>query len=212
MKNLCFYRHMNAYLLRFLLSGMNLLPEHVIEFASSFTCVVSIWLNTRRNSTGWPIGLLSVVLASWVYLKSGLFAESGLQAFYFLSGVYGWWQWENGKSAEGSLMVRRIPFSSLKISLFSGFLGFGVLYGVLNTITSSSQPFLDSLITAFSIVAQIWLARRWIENWILWIVINLISICLYVTKELWFFSGLYGILLLLAVKGYFDWKKGEKQE
>ena len=190
---------------------MNHLVEPVIEFASSATCVVSIWLNTRRNSIGWPIGLVSVALASWVYLQSGLFAECGLQVFYFLSGIYGWWQWETGKSNEGSLMVRKIPVSALWFSLLMGTLGFGLLLEFLRSISSSSQPFRDSLITAFSIVAQIWLARRWIENWILWILINLISICLYVTKELWFFSGLYGILLLLAVKGYFDWKKGEMQ-
>ncbi|HOY95056.1 MAG TPA: nicotinamide riboside transporter PnuC, partial [Catalimonadaceae bacterium] len=154
--------------------------EPVIEFASSATCVVSIWLNTRRNSIGWPIGLVSVALASWVYLQSGLFAECGLQVFYFLSGIYGWWQWETGKSNEGSLMVRKIPVSALWFSLLMGTLGFGLLFEFLKSISSSSQPFLDSLITAFSIVAQIWLARRWIENWILWILINLISICLYV--------------------------------
>ena len=190
---------------------MNLLLEPVIEFASSATCVVSIWLNTKRNSIGWPIGLISVTLASWVYLSSGLLAECGLQVFYFLSGIYGWWQWETGKSNEGALLVMKIPVSSLWISLLTGLVGFGLLFGFLTTINRSSQPFLDSLITAFSIVAQIWLARRWIENWILWILINLVSICLYVHKELWFFSALYGILLLLAMKGYFDWKKGEKQ-
>lgn len=190
---------------------MNLLLEPVIEFASSATCVVSIWLNTKRNSIGWPIGLVSVSLASWVYLSSGLFAECGLQVFYFLSGIYGWWQWENGKTGDGSLEVNRIPVTSMLKSLVAGFSGFLLVYGFLTKYTVSSQPFLDSLITAFSIVAQIWLARRWLENWILWILINLVSICLYVYKELWFFSGLYGILLLLAVKGYFDWKKGEKQ-
>jgi len=210
-KNLPFSHRLNAYLPHFFRNGMKLLLEPVIEFASSATCVVSIWLNTKRNSTGWPIGLVSVGLASWVYFRTGLFAECGLQVFYFLSGIYGWWQWENGKSNEGSLLVRRIPASSLWFSLLAAFLGFGLLFGFLKTISGSSQPFLDSIITAFSIVAQIWLARRWIENWVLWIFINLVSICLYVHKELWFFSALYGILLLLAVKGYFDWKKGEKQ-
>lgn len=186
---------------------MEFTTDKIIEILSAFSSVISIWLNTKRNILGWPIGLLSVLLAAWVYYKSSLFAECGLQVFFFISGIYGWWNWQTGKKEDGKLRVDRISISGLTTSLVCGILGYALIYSVLIRFSEASLPLADAGITAFSIVAQIWLARRWIENWLLWILINISSVLLYLNKELWFFSGLYGILLLLAIRGYMDWKK-----
>jgi nicotinamide mononucleotide transporter len=180
--------------------------DQVIEFLSALTCVVSIWFNVRRRVEGWPIGLISIVLAAWVYFRASLFAECALQSFFFISGFYGWWQWTQNKNASGSIIVQKISSPAVWAGVGIAILGWIVLYFLLKKTGTASQPLADSGITAFSILAQFWLARKYLENWILWIAINLASIALYISKDLWFFTGLYTILLVLAVKGFQDWR------
>lgn len=181
-------------------------PTRIAELLSALACVVSIWFNTQKKTIGWPIGLVSIVLAAWVYFKSHLFAECALQAFFFVSGLYGWNQWINGKQENGTVSVRRAPFSSIAAGIGLGLIFTFIGYYLLKQHSSASQPFTDSAIASYSMVAQVWLARRWLENWLLWMIINTGSIFLYISKDLWFFTALYGILLFLAVKGFNNWK------
>ncbi len=82
-----------------------------------------------------------------------------------------------------------------------------LIYLILKQFPRSSSPLPDALLTGFSLLAQFWLARRKLENWLLWFFINLGSVLLYLQRELWFFAALYAALLLLAVRGYSEWKK-----
>ena len=183
--------------------------DRLIEILSAITSLWSIWLNTRRKTAGWPIGLVSVTLASWVYYRSGLLAECALQAFYFASGFYGWWKWAASSqlSEDQSVEILRLRMSELIFGILAALLGSGLIWMTLQQFPGASRPVPDALLTAFSILAQIWLARRKIENWLLWIIINTGSVLLYLQRELWFFALLYLALLYLAVRAYADWKK-----
>ncbi len=183
--------------------------DRIIEILSAITCLWSIWLNTRRKTAGWPIGLVSVTLASWVYYRSGLLAECALQVFYFASGFYGWWKWaaSSRQSEDQSVEVLRLRNSELSYGLLAALLGSTLIWMALQQFPNSSRPIPDALLTGFSILAQVWLARRKIENWLLWIMINTGSVLLYLQRELWFFALLYLALLYLAVRAYADWKK-----
>jgi nicotinamide mononucleotide transporter len=184
----------------------------VVELLSAASCLISIWLNTKRKTAGWPLGLISVVLAAWVYYKSGLFAECSLQGFYLLSGVYGWWRWTGlaGTEPEGKIQAVRVSVTEGFLGLILAFLGSMLIWQILLRVPRAGSPLPDALLTGFSLLAQIWLARGKLENWLLWIFINLGSVLLYLQRELWFFTALYLILLGLAVKGYVLWKKSLK--
>jgi len=184
----------------------------IIELLSALTCIWSIWLNTERKARSWPVGLISVLLAGHVYYREGLLAECALQVFYFGSGIYGWWSWAtigNNKN-ENSIEVDNLTHQSRLTGLFSAVTGSFILFWFLNLFPRATSPIPDAILTSFSLLAQLWLARRKIENWILWMVINIGSAVLYVQRELWFFAILYCLLFLLAVKGFWSWKERMK--
>ena len=183
--------------------------DRIIELISALSCLWSIWLNTRRNTLGWPVGLFSVLLAGWVYFQSRLFAECGLQVFYFVSGLYGWQQWAaSEKSADDQavavgILSRREGAAGIFLALFLS----ACIFVVLQQFPRAGSPLPDALLTGFSLLAQFWLARRILENWLLWMAVNAGSVLLYLQRELWFFALLYLALLLLAFRGYAGWKK-----
>jgi nicotinamide mononucleotide transporter len=181
----------------------------IIELISAISCLLSIWLNTKRKSAGWPVGLFSVILASWVYYQAGLLAECGLQCFYFTTGIYGWWQWSKSEneSSEGKILVERLGNGSWILGLILALLLSWIIWLILLQFPRAGSPMPDALITGLSLLAQLWLAKRKLENWIMWIMINLGSVLLYLQRELWFFAVLYSMLFLIAIRGYRDWKK-----
>ncbi len=185
---------------------MNGCSSSWLELISSVAGLAGVWLNTRLSVWAWPLGIFSVVLAAVVFFESRLFAEFGLQIFYAASGFYGWKMWRKtrGDSRQGISFIKR---KTMLAGLFLGLLIGTGLGWLLKQFTMADFPYPDSLITGFSLVGQIWLARKYLENWILWMLVNIASIILYLQKGLWFFSGLYFILLLLALKGFIDWKK-----
>lgn len=178
-----------------------------IEVTSAILAVIGVWLNSKPHILGWPIGIVSVVLAAFVYFEFRLFAEFGLQIFYTISGFYGWWKWWTEKEKIQELLINKIKILELVVSiLFGFFLTIFIGYWLRNN-TNADFPWVDSGLAAFSLVAQIWLARKYIENWLLWMAINMISVVLYAVKGLWFFTGLYLILFFLAVLGYRNWSQ-----
>lgn len=178
-----------------------------IELASALLGIISVWLNVKSHIAGWPIGIVAVILAAWVYFHSHLFAETGLQAFYTVSGFYGWWKWSQHKATKDTISISRIPISGLVLSMISGIL-FTVGFGwVFKNYTSADYPWIDSGLTAFSLIAQIWLARKYLENWLLWGLINVTSVGLYAVKGLWFFLGYFAVLLVLSYVGYKKWNR-----
>jgi nicotinamide mononucleotide transporter len=185
---------------------MNGFSQNWIELISSFLGILGVWLNTRISIWAWPIGILSVTLAALVYFENHLFAEFGLQIFYIITGFYGWWKWFYHPS-NNQTRISTLSRGNQLIFIFLG-LSFGLGLGYfLANFTTADFPYLDAQITAFSLIGQIWLARKYLENWVLWMIVNIVSLGLYWQKGLWFFFGLYLMLFFLAIKGYLNWQK-----
>lgn len=178
-----------------------------LELFSAAFGVVCVWLNARLHVAAWPLGLVSVLLAAVVYADARLYAEVGLQGFYFISGIYGWHAWHKEKSATQHLVVHQIGKALLIWSLVAGIGLSWLVAELLLRYTNADFPYLDSALLGFSLVGQVWLARKYIENWILWMLINLVSVGLYAAKGLWFFLILYGLLFFIAIAGFLRWKK-----
>lgn len=169
--------------------------------------VIAVFLSTRQNVWTFPLGIISVFLYIEIFYDVKLYADMGLQVFFIVLQVYGWYEWLYGGENKTMLHVTRIPVRSGGICIVIVVAGTIVLGYTLHRLTDASLPYIDSLLAVLSMVAQWMLARKYLENWNIWAVVNVGSILMYAYKELYFTTILYGVYLILAVMGYREWKK-----
>jgi nicotinamide mononucleotide transporter len=179
----------------------------VLELVAAGLGLVSVWLTVRQNVWCWPTGAVMVALYFYIFYESKLYADMGLQAVYFVLQFYGWYQWLHGGEKRQELPVSRTPRRLLFLLAALGALGTVGLGWVLRTYTDAAIPYWDSTATAFSLVAQWMLARKFLENWLFWIGVDVLSVGIYVYKELYPTAVLYAIFLVMAATGFVQWKK-----
>ena len=151
--------------------------------------------------------MVSVVLYAVVFIQAKLYADMGLQALYFGLAIYGWWAWLHGGQDHGE---RRVTLASARMRWILVVLGVtaGVGLGqVLNRFTDASLPFMDSILTSFSIVAQWMQTRKKLEAWLIWLAVDVFYVGMFLYKGLYPTAGLYAIFLYLALLGYMEWKR-----
>jgi nicotinamide mononucleotide transporter len=178
-----------------------------IGIVSTFICV---WLNTRQNIWGWPWAIFASIIYGIVYFQAKLYSDMELQVVFIIISIYGWWKWLYGGEDKTVLPVTKTP-QKFYVILSTILTLFALLSGYLHgKYTDASLPYFDSTLTAISLVAQWLMARKYIENWLLWIVANFGYIFMYFSKSLFGTSVLYLFLLALALKGFLDWRKSIK--
>jgi nicotinamide mononucleotide transporter len=177
------------------------------ELVAAIVTALSIWLATRENIWYYPTGLVALVMYTWVYFDAKLYAESVLQVVCFVLMLYGWYEWLHGGAHKTELPVTRTPRWAWIAGVTSGVLGSALVIAFQLRFTDNPNPYVDSSLFVWSLVTQWMTARKWIENWILWIVINTISVPLYVVRELWPTAVLYVVLWILAIVGYAKWRR-----
>lgn len=169
--------------------------------------VVAVWLTTRENAWCWPTGLVNVGLFIVVFYQARLYADMGLQVVYVFVCLYGWYQWLHGGPGHGTLPVTSTPRPA-RLALAAAGLAGSVLLGLtLHRHTDASLPFWDSSLASFSLVAQWMQARKWIENWAVWIVVDVAYVGMYLYKSLYLTAGLYVVFVGLAVLGLAEWRR-----
>ena len=180
-----------------------------IEIFGVVTGILYVILEVRQNSLLWPLGLLTSATYIYVFLQGKFYADMGLQVYYVLISIYGWYYWSRGgeRSDKGELPVTRGGSRQLLLLLLVFFVAWTGIYFLLDRFTDSTVPLGDSFTTALAIVATWMLARKIIEHWFLWIVANLVSIALYIYKGLYPTVIRYAVYALMAVYGYLEWKK-----
>jgi nicotinamide mononucleotide transporter len=177
----------------------------MIEIFAILASLGGVILSMAKKSTAWICNILASGLYGYVFWQNGLYSDMELQGFFILMALYGWWTWSR---AEQNWKPERASnaqlMGGLAIALLFG-VGSGFLH--LNYFPSVSFPFLDASLTGLSIYGT-WLAtRRKIENWLVWIVVDIAYVGMYATKELWGTAALYLVFIILAIKGYLDWLK-----
>jgi nicotinamide mononucleotide transporter len=177
------------------------------EIAGALFGIAYVWLATRENAWCWPVGLVNVGLYILVFYEARLYADMGLQVVYVVLSLYGWHQWLRGGPGEGALRVSRAPGRALLLLSLLGSAGAALLGFTLYRHTDASVPFWDSTTTSFSLVAQWMQARKWIENWPLWIAVDLVYVGIYVYKKLYATAGLYAVFIALAFVGLVQWRR-----
>lgn len=182
----------------------------VVELIAALLSLVYLYFSIRKSVWLWPLGLISSLFSVVVYYYSKLYAELGLNTYYIAVSVYGWYHWLfwNKKDNEQmELPVSRITSRQIVIYLI-GFVVFSLaLYTILKNLTDSPIPFWDAVATSLSFIGTWMLARKILENWLVWIIADGLCAGIYIYKELYFFLVLFIIYTVMAYVGYRNWKK-----
>ena len=167
----------------------------------------SVWLSTREHIASWPTAIVNVAIFFVLFWQAKLYADSVLQLVYLSLSVYGWWAWLRGGSAHDRLRVSRASGKVWMVGLpLMVVLGLG-LGAFLSRNTDSPVPYLDALLTSASLLAQWMMTRKILENWVVWIVANLVYVPTFISRGLPITAVQYAVFLILAVMGYVSWKR-----
>jgi nicotinamide mononucleotide transporter len=177
------------------------------EILAVVTGIISVYLSTRENIWSWPTALVNVSLYFVVFLEAKLYADMGLQVVYFALSLYGWYEWLYGGENRTELHVSRASRSlSVRLALV-GLAAAAVLGTVLARFTDAALPYLDSATTSTSLVAQWMMTRKILENWLLWITVDIVYVPMFISQGLYATALLYAAFLVLAVMGFVDWRR-----
>ncbi len=188
------------------------LSGNYIELLGAILGIAYIFFSIRQSILTWPIGLLTSVLYVVVFFVSKLYADMGLQVYYVVISLYGWYEWLRGDSATHteSVPVSQVTAKTTGIlSVVSIFL-FLLIWYILKEFTDSPVPMADGLATALSIVATWMLARKILEHWLVWIFVDAFSVGLFLYKQLYPTVVLFVIYTVMACIGYIEWKRDLK--
>jgi len=177
------------------------------EVLAVITGIISVYLSTRENIWSWPTALVNVALYFVVFYEAKLYADMGLQAVYFALSLYGWYEWLYGGENRTELHVSR---SSQALGVRLAIIGIAcaaILGTLLARFTDAALPYIDSATTSTSLVAQWMMTRKILENWAVWVAVDVVYIAMFVFKRLYLTAGLYAVFLVLAVMGYIQWKR-----
>jgi len=194
-------------------------PMSWIELIGTVFNLWCVWLVARNKILNWPVGLIGVVLFGVMFWQIRLYADLFEQAYFFATGVLGWWLWahprtKSNEDTRGELAISRMTtrhyvYYAIGISTCTLLLTWAMahLHVWVPSVfpEAASYPFLDSLTTVMSFAAQFMLVRRQLENWVLWIIVDVIGIGLYWAKDVRLVSLLYAVFLLIAINGLWSW-------
>lgn len=179
---------------------------NALETIAALFGIVSVYLSVRQNIWSWPTAIANVGLYTIVFFHSRLYADMGLQVVYIIISFYGWYQWLYGGKGHTELEVSS---TSRRLGAFLvglGFLSSLVLGTVLHRTTDAALPYLDSTTTSTSLIAQWMMTRKLLENWIVWVAVDVVYIGMFIYKNLYVTSFLYLVFLILSIMGYRQWK------
>lgn len=190
------------------------------EIIGTVLGIVGVWLMIRQNIWGWPVGLVQVAVYAWVFLGVKLYSDAILQVCFFVIQAYGWWHWWRGNGARATSPAERsevvappvLPVTRLRGTVVAGWIGLGAVmtaaWGTyMHRATDAALPYWDAFILVFSLIAQWLQARKNLECWAGWMIVNLVAIGVYWAKDLRLTSGLYVVFFGMAVWGWREWRK-----
>lgn len=191
-----------AALLTLQIAGLGISVAEAIAFVTGVICV---WLAATRNVLTFPAGIVSSAMMLVLFWNTGLYGDSALQILFVALGVQGWWAWLQGRVNEELIVLRADTTDWWLVVAIMGPGAVALWFGL--QALGGSAPLLDAAITSGSIAAQILLNRRRVENWLIWIAVDVVSIPLYASRDLWLIAGLYAIFLGLATGGWITWRR-----
>ena len=182
-----------------------------LDITATIVGLVYIWLEYRASIYLWIAGIIMPAIDIFLYYEAGLYADFGMAIYYTLAALYGYavWKWgkKRGTAADEQLPITRFPKRKvLPVALLFA-VAWAAIYEILIHFTNSDVPITDSFANALSFVGLWALARKYLEQWMVWIVVDVVLSALYIYKGIPFKASLYALYVVIAVAGYFKWKK-----
>jgi nicotinamide mononucleotide transporter len=177
-----------------------------MEVAAVVLAIAYLLLAIRENRWCWPAGIASALLYLGVFYRAGLYMEAGLQLFYAAMGVYGWWAWRPGTDGTAPLRIRRWPPGRHAVALAVIVLLSLASGGLLERYTEAASPYLDSFVTWGAILTTWMVARKLLENWLYWFVIDAVTLGIALERGLYPTAALFALYLGLVVLGWRRWR------
>ncbi|WP_028104235.1 nicotinamide riboside transporter PnuC [Pseudoduganella violaceinigra] len=182
-------------------------PLELVSFALS---VLTVWLNIRQNHWAWLFAILSSAMYGVVFFGAKLYGDMALQGVFMAVSFWGWYQWLRGDAGK-ALAVSSLTLRGRILSGAAWLAGFAILAWFLRNFTDTDVPNVDAFLTAGSLVGQALLSRKKIENWHVWIIVDVLYIPLYLHKGLMPTAVLYGMFVAMAVAGLLAWQSSSAQ-
>jgi len=184
--------------------------QNPLEVTGVVTGILCVYLAAKNIIWNWPFAIVSVSVYIVIFFKSKLYADMGLQFYFLAMNIYGWYFWSRKPRSAEKVPVIKITtketlLSVIGIIFFTAVLGFLLKHG-----TDASFPFIDSFCTACSLVAQVLLARKVLENWLIWVFVDVIYVIVYSAKNLHLTAGMYALYFMIVALGYRDWRRDYK--
>jgi nicotinamide mononucleotide transporter len=182
------------------------------EIIGTVLGVLGVWLMIRQNIWGWPVGLVQVAVYAWVFYDAKLYSDAILQVLFFVIQAYGWWHWLNTQhtAAHSELPVVRLGLAEMASWVFGGAVATLAWGTYMHRTTDAALPHWDAFILVFSLIAQWLQARKKLENWAGWLIVNTVAIGVYWAKDLRLTAGLYLIFWVMALWGWRAWRQSMK--
>ena len=186
----------------------------IIEIVAVVFGVLSVWYAHKENIWVFPLGIINVLIYIYICISARLYANAGINVVYFLTNVYGWYNWSRSNDLEGTLQITRNRKNQNVLWLLSAIVLYVAIVWILRTAhqtdtayLNSILPWIDALNTSFFLCATVLMTMKKIENWWFWIAGNIISIPVYFSQGLYFTSLQYAIFLVIAILGLREWNK-----
>ncbi len=187
--------------------------EQIIEITGTLVGLIYLWLEYRASIYLWIASIVMPAIYLYIYYNAGLYADFGINIYYLLIALYGWLAWRYGFHLFGNnkkqeeLAITHTPKKVWAKLLFTYLATQIIIYTTLVLYTDSTVPLWDSFTTSLSVVGMWMLARKYVEQWWVWMVVDITSAGLYIHKELYFTSTLYALYAIISIFGYYKWKK-----
>ena len=182
------------------------LAEHWLDIVTTILGLAYILLEYRASLWMWFAGFLMQAMGIVLYYQKGVYADCAMEFYYLSMTVYGYWRWARGSAAKQKLPIRHFPYRLVLPWLLIIAVVWGAIYWLLVTFTNSTVPLADSFTTALSIVGIWALAHKYLEQWFIWIAVDVVTCVLYFHKDIPFKACLYALYVVIAIFGYRKWR------
>ena len=184
----------------------------LLEIVSTITGIFCVWLQTRERILAWPFGIISVSIAAFIFFQNQLYSDFILHIIFFILNVYGWYMWSKVPPQLDERLIETLT-AKLTIIYTTFIVTLAILWGfIMDRWTDADLPYFDSFTTSGSLVAQYLLAKKVLENWIIWIIVDVVAINMYLYKGLYYFAFLFLVYLGLCILGYRNWRSSMSRQ
>lgn len=187
---------------------MEFIIAHWLDIVTTILGLAYILLEYRASAWMWLVGFLMQSLGIVLYYQKGLYADCCMEFYYLGVTIYGWWRWVKPKAnSQKPIAISRFPKKLIIPWLAIIAVVWAIIYWLLVTFTNSNVPLADSFTTALSIIGIWALAHKFLDQWFIWIAVDVVTCVLYFYKDIPFKASLYALYVVIAVFGYFKWRK-----